>query len=121
MQEDIREQRWESAGERLLLVGKSPLAKELGGQIFYEGIMIHGQLSNQTELSWNMRRLMDRKTFDPARLRNLAVTLYTAGKHDSALTLLREVLRKHPDAKWALTQRQKWLEDLKTVPLDAVP
>ncbi len=121
LQEDIREQRWESAKERLLLVGKSPLVRELGDQIFYEGIMIHGQLSNQTELSWSMRRLMDRKTFDPARLRNLADTLYTAGKHDSALTLLREVLRKHPEAKWALNQRQKWLEDLKTVPLDSVP
>ena len=83
-------------------------------RLLYDRVTIHGHLSQQTELSWSMRQLMAQKSFNPARLRALAEGLREAGRTDSALTLLREVLRKHPDARWAADLRRDWTEELKS-------
>jgi len=99
---------WESALAKITIVEKSPLARELGDKLLYDRITIHGHLSDQTEISWYMRRLIESGRPDPARLRVIANALYDAGNDASAHTILREVLRKYPDAKWALTQIEVW-------------
>lgn len=110
---------WDEALTLIARVEKSPLAAEHAEELLYDRILIHGQRSNQTELSWYMRRLMDRpRGFAPARLRQIAGTLHAAGRTDSALTLLREVLREHPDAKWAAELQRSWRETIKGAPLE---
>lgn len=101
---------WESALAKIAIVEKSPLARELGDKLLYDRITIHGHLSEQTEISWYMRRLIEAGRPDPARLRVIANELFNQGSKNSAETLLREVLRKYPDAKWAKDLAQSWAE-----------
>lgn len=109
---------WARALEQIVVVEKSPLAKDIAEQLLYDRIRIHGQLSNQTELLWFLRRLMERpRGFAPARLKSEAEVLHGAGRTDSALTLLREVLRRHPEAKWAADLQQQWREGLRSTPV----
>lgn len=117
LEKALQAKQWDEALARIAIVEKSTLTKELGDQLLYWRITIHGNLANQTEISWYMRRLLESGRLEPARLRALAVELYNAGHADSALTLLREVLRKHPDAKWAIDQIKLWTVDLKTAPV----
>ncbi len=119
--EDIQAARWGEAAERLEQLEQSHLAKEFGDDLLYSGLLVYGQLSRQTDLSWTMRGLMDRKGFDPSRLRALANTLHGSGRTDSGLTLLRELLRKYPEARWASDLRQQWLDELRTAPLESTP
>jgi tetratricopeptide (TPR) repeat protein len=121
LESDMAKGDWGSSVERIAKVEKSPLAKELNDELLYKRVMIHGQLSNQTEVSWYMRRLLELKSFDPARLRVIAETLHAAGRSDSALTLLREVVRKHPEAGWAYALRETIQETLKTASQEAEP
>lgn len=120
MRADLAAQRWSSALTRIAKVEKSPFAKELGDELLYDRIIIHGNLSNQTELSWYTRRLFEQSRFDPARLRTIAQTLYATDHADSALTLLREILREHPEARWAADLRQTWQKELKAAPLEGI-
>ena len=115
----LKARQWSEALARIAIVEKSTLTKELGDQLLYWRIMIHGNLANQTEISWYMRRLLEPGRLEPARLRTLAVQLHTGGHPDSALTILREVLRKHPDAKWAADQIKLWTADIKTAPVQS--
>lgn len=117
LEEDMGKGNWLSAVERIAKVEKSPLAKEMSEKLLYDRVMIHGQLSNQMELSWYLRRVLDLKQFDPSRLRALAETLHAAGRSDSALTLLSEIVRKHQEASWAFTMRQSIQESLKAAPI----
>jgi hypothetical protein len=122
MRADIAAQHWAAALTQISKVEKSPLAGDLGDELLYDRIIIHGQLSNQTELSWYMRRLMEQpRGFAPARLRQIANELDAAGRVDSALTLLREILRKHPEAKWATDLREGWRKELKASSLKGIP
>ncbi|MEZ5414240.1 MAG: hypothetical protein R3F03_07990 [Opitutaceae bacterium] len=110
---------WAAALEQIVIVEQSPLARELNEQLLYARIRIHGHLSNQTELSWYLRQLMKLpRGFAPARLREQAEELHAAGRTDSALTLLREILRAHPEAKWAGDLQEKWREQLQGAPTD---
>jgi tetratricopeptide (TPR) repeat protein len=111
--------KWEDALTHIEIVEKSPLARNLGDQLFYWRIMIHGHLSQQTEISWYMRRLLEPGKLEPARLRALASGLHSQGYHDSALTILREVLRKHPEAKWASDLIRNWTSDFTNAPVNA--
>jgi len=115
----LQAKQWDEALARIAIVEKSTLTKELGDQLLYWRITIHGNLANQTEISWYMRRLLEPGRLEPARLRALAAELHNAGHRDSALTILREVLRKHPDAKWATDQIKLWTEDIQTAPVQA--
>jgi hypothetical protein len=105
---------WEKALLHIEAIEKSPLSRDLAEQLLYWRITIHGNLSNQTEVSWYMRRLLESGKLESARLRTLAVELHTCGHADSAFTILREVLRKHPDAKWATDQITLWTAEIKT-------
>lgn len=119
MQTAMEQKDWAAALGQIEKVENSPLAKELAEPLLYDRIRIHGHLSNQTELSWYLRRLMKLpRGFAPARLRELAEEMHEAGRTDSALTLLREVLRQHPEAKWASDLQEKWREQLKRAPLE---
>jgi hypothetical protein len=113
----LQARQWDEALARIAVVEKSTLTKELGDQLLYWRITIHGYLANQTEVSWYMRRLLEPGRLEPARLRALAVELHNTGHADSALTILREVMRKHPDAKWAIDQIKLWTADIKTAPV----
>ncbi len=108
---------WDLALSHIGNIEKSPLAKELGDQLLYHRITIHGYLSNQTEISLYLRRLLASDRLDVARLRALANELYAAGYSNSAVTILREILRKHADAKWASNQLEVWAAEIRTAPL----
>lgn len=112
---------WAEALAQIAKVENSPLAKDMTEPLLYDRIRIHGHLSNQTELSWYLRRLMELpRGFAPARLRAQAEELHAAGRTDSALTLLREVLRQHPEAKWAADLQEKWREQLRSAPAEVM-
>lgn len=117
----IQSGQWGDALTRCIRVEKSPLARELGDQLLSRFIKIHGHLSNQAELSWHMRRLLGLGRLEPARLRALAEELNSSGRADSAQTLLREVLRRHPDAKWASDLLRVWIAEVKAAPMSVTP
>lgn len=104
----LNDSRWIDALAAIKTIEASALAKDIGEQLLYHRIRIHGHLSEQTELSWYMRRLLESGRIDVTRLRTLAVQLHAAGLKNSAETLLREVLRKYPDAKWASDLIRQW-------------
>jgi len=104
----IQAAQWTAALAHITTIEKSPLAKELSDQLLYQRIAIHGHLSEQTEVSWYMRRLLESFRLDTTRIRALALKLHETGHVNSAQTILREVLRKHPDAKWAADQLRTW-------------
>jgi hypothetical protein len=109
---------WARALEQIVVVEKSPMAKDIAAQLLYDRIRIHGQLSNQIELAWYLRRLMERlRGFAPARLKREAEEFQASGRTDSALTLLREVLRRYPEATWAADLQQDWREGLRSAPV----
>ncbi|MCC6415901.1 MAG: hypothetical protein IT582_08335 [Opitutaceae bacterium] len=110
---------WAEALAQIAKVENSPIAKDHVERLLYDRIRIHGHLSNQTEMSWYLRRLMKLpRGFAPARLRAQAVELRDAGRADSALTLLREILRVHPEAKWAGDLQEQWRGQLPGVPVN---
>ncbi|MFI5356032.1 MAG: hypothetical protein ACHQ4G_01720 [Opitutales bacterium] len=113
--------RWDEALDAIAKVEKSSLTGELGDMLLYDRLAIHGHLSNQTELSWYLRRLFEQPHPDPARLRALAVELHDAGQTDSALTLLRVVRGKFPSAAWAAALQKAWQDELKSAPVDSLP
>ncbi len=117
----ITANQWEKALIHIVKVEKSPLGREMADQLLYRRLIIHGHLSNQTELSWYMRRLMSSGRVDPSRIRDLASNLYRQAHMDSALTILREVLRRYPDAKWATDQLHIWNTEIKAAELKPVP
>lgn len=106
----ILAQDWNQALEDISKVENSPLARELSDQLLFQRITIHGYRSDQSELAWYMRRLLSTR-MEFAQLRNLAVQLHTAGHKDSSQTILKEILRKHPEAKWAAEQMRAWEND----------
>lgn len=98
---------WAEALGHINAVEKSPLARTRAETLLYQRLVIHSYLSMQTELSWSVRQFLSGRP-DLAKLRKLADQLAADDRKDSAITILREVLRKHPDARWATDQLRSW-------------
>ncbi len=86
---------WDLALSHIGNIEKSPLAKELGDQLLYHRITIHGYLSNQTEISLYLRRLLASGRLDVARIRNLATDLHEPERFVHAGLRVHRVAGQH--------------------------
>jgi len=117
LEAELSSGRWAAALEQVQIIENSPLAREMAEALLNHRLRIHGHLGQLTEVTWYMRRLLEQPRPNMAELRSLAMELHAADRKDSALSLLREVLRKYPDTRWSVELQRTWSAELKGAPL----